>query len=47
MSEKSKWIRKQREELQEKKAQRVIAFIFGALIFLGLCFLVYTTILMN
>ena len=36
-----------RQELQEKKAQRVIAFIFGALIFLGLCFLVYTTILMN
>ena len=46
MSEKSKLNRKQREELQEK-AQRVIAFIFGALIFLGLCFLVYTTILMN
>ena len=47
MSEKSKLNRKQREELQQKKAQRIIAWIFGALIFLGLAFLVYTTILIN
>lgn len=42
MSEKSKQNRKQREEMQEKKAQNVVAWIFGVLIFLGLCFLVYT-----
>ena len=38
MSEKSKLNRKQREELQEKKAQKVIAFIFGALIFWDFAF---------
>ncbi len=47
MSEKSKMNRKQREELQEKKAQKIVAYIFGGLILLGLLFLVYTTILMN
>lgn len=47
MSDKSKLNRKQRDELQEKKAQKVVAWIFGGLIFLGLCFLVYTTWLMN
>lgn len=47
MSEKSKQNRKQREEMQEKKAQNVVAWIFGVLIFLGLCFLVYTVWLIN
>lgn len=44
MSDKSKVNRKKQEEMQEKKAQRLIALIFGTLIFLGLAFLIYTTV---
>ncbi len=47
MSDKSKVNRKKREEMQEKKAQRLIALIFGTLIFLGLAFLIYTTVIIN
>ncbi len=45
MSEKSKVNRKKRDEQQEKQANKVVIGLFGALVFLGLCFLVYSLII--
>jgi len=42
MSEKSKIRRAQREAMQEKKAKKVVAWIFGTLIALGVLFWIYT-----
>ena len=45
MSEKSKVNRKKHDEQQEKQANKVVIGLFGALVFLGLCFLVYSLII--
>ncbi|MBP5712956.1 MAG: hypothetical protein J6W77_08255 [Prevotella sp.] len=45
MSEKSKVKRARREAEQEKKGKKVVNWIFGVLIVLAICYMIYVTIL--
>lgn len=47
MSEKGKIRKKEREEKQEKQARKVINWIFGVLIFLAVCFMIYSVWLVS
>lgn len=44
MSQKSKVNRARREAKQEKSGKKVVNWIFGVLIALAICFMIYTTI---
>lgn len=45
MSEKSKVNRKKRDEREQQQANKVVIGLFGALVFLGLCFLIYSLVI--
>ncbi len=47
MSQKRKQQRAKHEEAEKKKAERVIYWIFAALIVLAVCFYIYASGLMN